>query len=203
MLHSKNRAASFLSGTYVLAAGAVSTGSASTTTVAYPSGIQANDLLLIDGWVNSAAMSSTPAGWDATFNTAFEPCFFKVATGSETGSVTINKNTTAAHGLVMLRIRYPYTTPKIVGGAGDFAASGTSISPVGNYGNFLYNGKDLVIIFIGYTTGSVSATSPTATANLAATSPQMYCYYWANQTGNISYTSSTAMNYRVKVINIG
>jgi hypothetical protein len=181
---------------YTVFAGGISTVDSTNLTVPFPVGIQAGDLLIIDGYVNANAVASTPSGWAATFNEAYHPCFFKTATGSETGSVTVPKNTTtttARAQMYVVRVTAGYTAA-IKATTGGYAGSST-YTPLG----LQYNGYDLNIAGFGYSTSAASAV--TGFTNLISVSGWS-SWYRANYSGDVTYTSPASVNYRHLVINI-
>jgi hypothetical protein len=181
---------------YNVFVGAVSTVDATNLTVPFAAGIQAGDLLIIDGYMNADVIASTPSGWTATFNGAYTPLFFRTAVGNETGSVTVTKNTTTTNARAqMYVVRAPSGfTPTIKGTTGGFSGSST-YTPTG----FQNNGADLNLAGFGFS--SNNATAVTGFINLTSASGWS-SWYNRNNTSAVSYTASGNVNFRHLVINI-
>jgi hypothetical protein len=183
---------------YSVFAGGNSTVDATTLFVPVAAGIQAGDLLIIDGYMNANIKATVPDGWNETLNDFYRPLFFKIATGSETGTVDIVKNTTTTNAkgqMYVVRVPGGYT-PRIKGTAQGFAATSTySLSAAG----LLNNGYDLNIAGFGFS--SSTATAVTGFTNLSTTSGWS-SWYKLNNTADVSFTAAASINIRHLVINI-
>lgn len=105
---------------------------ATTVAVAHPSGIVANDVLLLQGMNSSPDPYTTPSTWTATQNPAASAAdiqaaaFRKVAAGTESGTVTLGTATvTTTVAGVMLR----YTGGAYRNSGSAIAASASTTSP--------------------------------------------------------------------------
>lgn len=96
-------------GTFVGATASSSTASATTHTVPYPGGLQANDLLLLEHTYLNTATPTDPAGWTflatATRSTVTSRLLYRVATGSESGTITLTSSAANRQSGVMAAYR--------------------------------------------------------------------------------------------------
>jgi hypothetical protein len=108
------------------------TAGATSLSVAYPSGIQANDLLVVVGLVQSATLFGTITGWTNLGSSgAFDVTSWKVADGTESGSVTVNFSGSVAANASMFRIRHSTTNPPTFGTVtGAYATSPSVTLPI-------------------------------------------------------------------------
>lgn len=73
----------------------------------YPAGIQAGDLLFITGFINSATAFGAITGWGTYATTgSYGSVLYKVADGTETGSVNVTWSVAAVSVHVMVVIRH-------------------------------------------------------------------------------------------------
>jgi hypothetical protein len=169
--------------------------------VGYPSGITAGDLLVIFGYIQGNTTANTPSGWSNTFNIPFDPCFTKIADGTETGSLTISWSGSFTAAIGMIRVKFGGTTPILINSVGSFGDD-LSVTPASTRGN----GRDFNLLVIGFgdaASTTASVTSPTPTANLFSNSARssFFVWYWNNNTATISTVTSRTSNYRILTIN--
>ncbi len=131
----------------------VYTSSGTSASLAYPAGIQAGDLLFASGLIQSASAAGTITGWDNLASAgSFSTISYKTATGSESGSVTVNFGATAGAVHIMFRVRMTRNsapvTPMYATGSGIFATNPSltlsvpaSYSYVINLVNYYDNGS--------------------------------------------------------------
>jgi hypothetical protein len=107
------------------------TGSGTSLSVAYPSDIQENDLLLVLGQINSATFFGTISGWTNLSAAGSYGIFsWKVADGTESGTVSATWGGSAGSVMSMFRIRHTTTNPPTLGpGAGVYATSPSLVLP--------------------------------------------------------------------------
>lgn len=185
---------------YTVLNGGVSSVTSTLLIVPYPSGIQAGDLLVVIGYVNGNVSASTPSGWNNTYNGPYAPIFFKTATGSETGSLSITKNTTTTNARAeMFALRSNAGAPSIKGSQQGFQGSGTSYTPIG----LQNNGSDLNLAGFGFGTARATAVSgfpkPFVNETLAS---GWSSWYSPNCTSNVTITTNGSVNIRSLVINV-
>jgi hypothetical protein len=167
-------------GSIGVVAGATPQAKATTIAVAHPSGIAANDVLLLQGWNSSPDPYTTPGTWTATQNPAASAAdiqaavFRKVAAGTESGTVTLGTATVATTVAgVMLR----YT-----GGA--YRASQSAIAP----------------------SASTTSAIPPAVPGATATDMVIAMYFWgdnaaqaANAVPTFTVTNLTSAGWTIRL----
>jgi hypothetical protein len=80
--------------------------------VAYPSDIQANDLLLVLGYINGATSFGTISGWtNLGASGSYDVVSWKVADGTESGTVSVTWAGSVGAVISMFRIRHITTNP--------------------------------------------------------------------------------------------
>lgn len=191
-----------IKGDYSVQAGTLfSSGSSSTSSVvSYPSDIQAGDLLFTLGYSDNVVFN-TPSGWDNTFNSAFDPTFFKTATGSESGTLTLTHPSSAFRALGIYRIRHSSgITPQIVAKAGGYTTSGTIDISTG----YVENGFDLAVTFFGIFTATLNSLSPPGYTTIYSrtSTHSAHSHWWSNLPQAISFSFSRDVNTRRLLINL-
>jgi hypothetical protein len=102
--------------------------SSTSASVPYPSDIQAGDLLVVEGLIQSSGSNGSAAGWTNLLpGSGFITRIYKTAVGNETGSLTVSWANSAASCHVMWRIRYPGITPSVQGATGGFSVNPTIV----------------------------------------------------------------------------
>lgn len=158
---------------------------ATSIAVPYPSGIVAGDILIIAGANTAPDPYSTPSGWStmtggnpaASASDLQAAAYWRVATGSESGSVTLGTTTIVATVMACM-LRYPGAQSTLRGSASAVSstASATSVAPALVSGVV---GTDMVI--------------------------RIYCYgddtkrTVASQQTNVTYPSTGSWNQRLKL----
>lgn len=80
--------------------------------VAYPSDIQANDLLVVLGYINGATSFGTISGWtNLGASGSYDVVSWKVADGTESGTVSVTWAGSVGAVISMFRIRHSTTNP--------------------------------------------------------------------------------------------
>lgn len=185
-------------GNYVIAVGGAATVN-SNVTVPYPSGIESGDLLIIIRWNYSWPITGyvDPAGWDTTYRGAFGGGYWKIADGTETGSVTFKNNSGSGNAdASMLRIRMDTgRSIEIKGMKTQYSTGSTSTAPPTTIGN----GYDLNIWGGGwnnngntYTASSVSTTSGSFTR--IVNQSDWSVWYDTDNTNDISWNGTTVQS---------
>jgi hypothetical protein len=97
----------------------------SSLNVAYPSGIQANDLLVVLGYINGATSFGTISGWTNLGSSgSYDVTSWKVADGTESGTVSVTWAGSVGAVISMFRIRHTTTNPPTFGsGSGAYGTS--------------------------------------------------------------------------------
>jgi hypothetical protein len=106
--------------------GGFSSVSSGTRTVSYPATVNAGDLLIVTG-SQSNSINVVPTGWNSHINAAYEFCYSKVATGSETGSLSIT-SASSVEGvaqLILIRPKGAVLTDFFQSHTGGFISSGS------------------------------------------------------------------------------
>jgi hypothetical protein len=196
-----------LAGTYSTQMGGTDADrSANNMTLSYPSDVQAGDLLIIDGVILGNYTASTPSGWDNTYNGAYRPLFFKVASGSESGSVSFSWGGSftgrVACASWMVGIRFSSgATPYIIGES-QGSGSNPTLTPPATLGNgFDYN--LLGVMRNDREIASVNSPTPTSTLFDVEDRPSYFGWQWDDNTSNISLnTSGRSFSYRYVMINV-
>lgn len=128
-------------GKFTLASGTVVYSTGSTASVAYPSGIQAGDLLIVHGLVQSATLYGTASGWTELIGAGTYGTFlYKRATGSESGSLTVSMGGSVGAVTAMTLVRHSSCqTPTVTAPVGTFATnpSLTLTAPAVPYRQFI------------------------------------------------------------------
>lgn len=76
-------------------------GNSNNVIISYPSGIKANDFLIIAGSQSTSNLTATPSGWTNDWQTASHISISKVAVGTETGDVILNYDAIKEYAFVM------------------------------------------------------------------------------------------------------
>jgi len=208
-MKSKQLRAAGLGGDYEIAGGTVASVTTSITSlsVAYPSGIQAGDLLVMLGTTaNPGSFVYTSAsGWTQILVDPYAINFWKIATGSETGSQTVTYSQACnGGGAQMFRIRRTSKNRLAVYDYISHYASTFNVAPPLQR----FNGIDLMLYTLctpgGDRTISSAPTGFTA-ITIKTTNVPMFSYYAINRgTGNINGSvSGGALNLRCISINLG
>lgn len=172
--------------------GGFSSVSSGARNVSYPSTVNAGDLLIVTGSQNNSA-NVVPTGWNSHSNAAFEFCYSKVATGSETGSLSIT-NPSAVEGvaqLILIRPSGAILTDFFQSHTGGFIASGSiSYTAQASAGDF-----DLYLLHAWNAATRTLSTSP-SNMNLISSTNTLHRadFYEAKDIGgetiSTSYTNS-------------
>jgi hypothetical protein len=174
--------------------------SGTSLSIAYPTGIQQNDLLVVMGYVNSASTFGSISGWTNLGGVgSYDILSWKVADGTETGSVTATWTGSVGSVASMFRIRHGSSNPPTFGsGTGAYGTSPsvtlptpTSYSSVCHIINYVNNG----------TINSFTPSSSLTLLNSRTTSYAYYGYGIQNAAGNlITSTTSNAISVRAYAI---
>lgn len=154
--------------------GSVVYGSSVTSlSVAYPSDIQANDLLLVLGYVNSATFYGTVSGWTNLNGTgSYGVVSWKVADGTESGTVTVDLTGASTANAAMFRIRHVTTNPPTFGsGTGVYATSpSVTLTTPSSY-------TDVCHIVLYVNNGTIGGFVPNPRLSLLTSRTTSYAYY--------------------------
>lgn len=171
-------------------AGALTSNNVASTSciVAYPAGIQANDLLLLFVGTGSVTLPTTPAGWTLTGVSSdsggTSPSFrfvYKIATGSESGTQTVTTPSAQNQGIMVLFRGVDITTPLDVAGT----IFGSSV------GTTAYNLPTLTTTTTGaaliYAAAGNSATGSFTPPTVPATFTEVFDSIAANPSSTLGY----------------
>lgn len=183
-----------LSPTWSITAGAITTGylQASPMSVAYPASISAGDLLLIGIRFGAPRTPSASGFTSAATMGGYQWWMWKVATGSESGSLSVSwTGGNADFTSQILRVRPSVGTPRFyaqtTGAYGD-PCSGTAPTKLGN---------DLTILMdSAYTDGSTLTSAPSGFTQISyqtTPGPTFYSGYHANVTPGATLVTDWTM----------
>lgn len=150
--------------------------SGSSVAVPYPSSVSAGDLLICYVANGSNRAWTVPAGWTSAWNGGFliyAGCFWKVATGSESGTLSVSAAGAITEGAaVMIAVQgtsavYPTQTNTTTTDAGvDLVFTNTTATATNQ--NLL--GLNRMVLAMTYTSDDVAHTHPVAYTTIAETS---------------------------------
>jgi len=209
-MKSKRLRAAGLGGDYAIGSGTIASITTSTASiaVAYPAGIEAGDLLVILGTTGNAGTQifASLSGWTQISAGAWTIAFYKIATGSESGSVTVSLSPTSSLGAGAQMFRFRRTSGNrltVNEYVTNYASTFNQVPP-----SQLYNGIDLILYIVcqpGVATVTVSS-APTGFTSVSSrtTNACYFSWYAINRgTSNLNGTFSAAVTMRAISINLG
>lgn len=177
--------------------------SAATISVAYPSGIQAGDHLYIVGLTSDSYPSAT--GFTRIAYDGDDMCFLhKVATGSESGNITVDQGVAAAISVAMIRVSSPGKTLYLAEHKGKTSTADPCTIPLTTKHK---DTDDFVLSCYMSTAARTWTTPPSGYTSLGSTTsgPSLWVGYLegASSATTTMDASGTALGFSIRVVAVG